>query len=219
MLWNQYHSSSTAGCWIIPRQVQPEGNTARRSAAPGRPSPSEHVGPLLIEVAERALGFRAAGHPLRRPGQPARAAGWHPGQDLAVPAWGERSGRLAANGARPAGPCPLPTGNGAVIEVDRTVNTSGLVSLVGQQADVGLPLAGQRGHLAHGRAADGHLRARWDAAHPGQPEDCCRSCPGTEGGSGARYGATWPPDHLGMTLRPPTPPISVLYLRFAVRSS
>jgi transposase InsO family protein len=52
--------------------------------------------------------------------------------------------RLAANGARPAGPSPLPTGDGAVIEVERTVNATGLVSLGDQQAGVGLPLAGQR---------------------------------------------------------------------------
>ena len=52
--------------------------------------------------------------------------------------------RLAANGARPAGPSPLPTGSGAVIEVDRTVNATGLVSLADQQVGVGSPLAGQR---------------------------------------------------------------------------
>ncbi len=32
--------------------------------------------------------------------------------------------RLAATGGHPAGPCPLPTGEGAVIEVDRTVNAT-----------------------------------------------------------------------------------------------
>jgi hypothetical protein len=52
--------------------------------------------------------------------------------------------RLAANGARLAGPSPLPTGTGAVIEVDRTVSASGLVSLGDQQVGVGSPLAGQR---------------------------------------------------------------------------
>ena len=52
--------------------------------------------------------------------------------------------RLAANGARPAGPSPLPTGDGAVIEVDRTVNATGGVSLGDQQIGVGLPLTGQR---------------------------------------------------------------------------
>jgi hypothetical protein len=52
--------------------------------------------------------------------------------------------RLAANGARPAGPSPLPTGTGAVIEVDRTVNASGLVGLAGDQVSVGFQLAGQR---------------------------------------------------------------------------
>ena len=52
--------------------------------------------------------------------------------------------RLAAYGARPAGPSPLPTGPGAVIEVDRTVNASRLVSLADHQVGVGSPLAGQR---------------------------------------------------------------------------
>jgi transposase InsO family protein len=52
--------------------------------------------------------------------------------------------RLAADGARPAGPSPLPTGKGAVIEVDRTVNATGLVGLAGSQIGVGSQLAGQR---------------------------------------------------------------------------
>ena len=52
--------------------------------------------------------------------------------------------RLAANGARPASASPLPTGDAAVIEVDRTVNATGLVSLADQQVGAGLPLAGQR---------------------------------------------------------------------------
>jgi transposase InsO family protein len=52
--------------------------------------------------------------------------------------------RLAASGARPAGPSPLPAGDGTVIEVDRTVNATGGVSLGDQQIGVGLPLTGQR---------------------------------------------------------------------------
>jgi transposase InsO family protein len=52
--------------------------------------------------------------------------------------------RLKANGARPAGSSPLPAGDGAVIEVDRTVNASGLAGLAGRQVAVGFPLAGQR---------------------------------------------------------------------------
>jgi transposase InsO family protein len=52
--------------------------------------------------------------------------------------------RLAANGARPAGSCPLPTGDGAVTEVDRTVNATGCVNLASHQVGVGLPLTGQR---------------------------------------------------------------------------
>jgi len=52
--------------------------------------------------------------------------------------------RLAANGARPADPCPLPAGKAAVIEVDRTVNASGVVGLARDQVSVGFQLAGQR---------------------------------------------------------------------------
>lgn len=42
-------------------------------------------------------------------------------------------GRLAARGGRPAGPAPLPAGDGAAFEVDRVVNNSGLVGLGGHQ--------------------------------------------------------------------------------------
>jgi transposase InsO family protein len=42
-------------------------------------------------------------------------------------------GRLAARGGRPAGPAPLPGGDGAAFEVDRVVNNSGLVGLGGHQ--------------------------------------------------------------------------------------
>jgi transposase InsO family protein len=52
--------------------------------------------------------------------------------------------RLAANGARPAGSCPLPAGAAAVIEVDRTVNASGVIGLASDQVSVGVQLAGQR---------------------------------------------------------------------------
>ncbi len=52
--------------------------------------------------------------------------------------------RLAADGARPAGPSPLPAGNGAAIEVERMVNGVGLAGLGGTQLNVGYELAGQR---------------------------------------------------------------------------
>jgi transposase InsO family protein len=52
--------------------------------------------------------------------------------------------RLAAAGARPAGPPPLPAASGDVIEVERTVNASGNVSLGDHMISAGLPLAGQR---------------------------------------------------------------------------
>jgi hypothetical protein len=52
--------------------------------------------------------------------------------------------RLAAHGARPAGPSPLPSGTGSAIGVERMVNGCGLASLAGVQFNVGLELAGQR---------------------------------------------------------------------------
>ena len=51
--------------------------------------------------------------------------------------------RLSAAGAQPAGPPPLPPASGDVIEVDRTVNASGNVSLGDRIVSAGLPLAGQ----------------------------------------------------------------------------
>ncbi|MFD7767621.1 IS481 family transposase [Streptomyces sp. NPDC059787] len=42
-------------------------------------------------------------------------------------------GRLAVRGGRPAGPAPLPGGDGAAFEVDRVVNNGGLVGLGGRQ--------------------------------------------------------------------------------------
>src|SRR6516162_4273337 len=52
--------------------------------------------------------------------------------------------RLAASGARPAGPSPLLAGTGTAIEIERTVNATGLVGLAGGQVSVGYQLAGQR---------------------------------------------------------------------------
>jgi Integrase core domain len=52
--------------------------------------------------------------------------------------------RLAADGARQAGPSPLPCGNGSAVEVERIVNGTGLVGLAGTQLSVGYELAGQR---------------------------------------------------------------------------
>jgi Integrase core domain len=52
--------------------------------------------------------------------------------------------RLAADGARPAGPSPLPSGKGPAVEVERMVNGTGLVGLAGRQLSVGYELAGQR---------------------------------------------------------------------------
>src|SRR6516164_7596014 len=52
--------------------------------------------------------------------------------------------RLRANGAVPAGGPPLPPPSGGVIEVDRTVNASGNISVGNHVISAGAPLAGQR---------------------------------------------------------------------------
>jgi hypothetical protein len=52
--------------------------------------------------------------------------------------------QLAARGGRAAGPSPLPVGDGAAFEVDRTVNNSGLVGLAGHQVLAAEILCGRR---------------------------------------------------------------------------
>jgi len=97
--------------------------------------------------------------------------------------------RLAAAGARPAGPPPLPPACGKVIEVDRTVNASGNVSLGDRIVSAGLPLAGQRvtlrldGPVAHVLAGGVLVRT---VACPVPPEARPRL-------RGARPGTAQPP--------------------------
>jgi hypothetical protein len=52
--------------------------------------------------------------------------------------------RLSANGAVPAGAPPLPPPEGSVIEIERTVNASGNISVGNHVISAGSPLAGQR---------------------------------------------------------------------------
>ncbi len=97
--------------------------------------------------------------------------------------------RLAAAGASPAGPPPLPPASGDVIEVERTVNASGNVSLGDHMLSAGLPLAGQRvtlrldGPVAH--ILTGGILARTIAC-PLLPEARSRL-------RGARAGTAQPP--------------------------
>jgi hypothetical protein len=62
--------------------------------------------------------------------------------------------RLAAAGAQPAGPPPLPAASGDAIEVERTVNASGNVSIADHVISAGLPLDGQRVTQAQGSNYD-----------------------------------------------------------------
>jgi hypothetical protein len=52
--------------------------------------------------------------------------------------------RLAGDGARPAGPPPLPADTGTANEIDRVVNGVGVAGLAGKQVNVGYELADQR---------------------------------------------------------------------------
>jgi hypothetical protein len=108
--------------------------------------------------------------------------------------------RLAASGARPAGPPPLPPVSGDVIEVERTVNASGNVSLGNHMLSAGLPLAGQRitlrldGPVVH--ILSGGILARTIACPvPQEARSRLR---------GARAGTAQPPhlpEHLTVTRR------------------
>ena len=97
--------------------------------------------------------------------------------------------RLAASGARPAGPPPLPPASGGVIEVERTVNASGNISVGDHIISAGLPLAGQRvtlrldGPVAH--VLSGGILTR-TVACPVPPEARSRL-------RGARAGSAHPP--------------------------
>jgi hypothetical protein len=72
--------------------------------------------------------------------------------------------RLRANGAVPAGAPPLPPPSGGVIEIDRTVNASGNISVGNHVISAGSPLAGRRvtvrldGPVAHILADGGAVR-------------------------------------------------------------
>ncbi len=72
--------------------------------------------------------------------------------------------RLAAAGARPAGPPPLPPASGNVTEIERTVSASGSISIGDHVISAGMPLAGQRitvrldGLVAHIIAGGVHVR-------------------------------------------------------------
>ena len=95
-------------------------------------------------------------------------------------------GRLLASGATPAGQPPLPPATGPVIELERTVNAAGTISLGGHVISAGMPLAGQRvtvrldGPVAHILTAGTltrtvacpvpeHARLRLRGARNGQP--------------------------------------------------
>ena len=102
--------------------------------------------------------------------------------------------RLAASGARPANPCPLPAGKAAVIEVDRTVNASGLADLARKQVSVGFQLAGQRvtlrmeGALMAVIGSDGNLPRTMACPIPAERRYRLR---------GARRGRSLPPQPGG----------------------
>jgi transposase InsO family protein len=97
--------------------------------------------------------------------------------------------RLRANGAVPAGAPPLPPPSGQIIEVERTVNASGNISVGCHVISAGSPLAGQRvtvrldGPVAH-ILADGNAVRTIACPVPQPARHRLR---------GARAGTTGPP--------------------------
>jgi transposase InsO family protein len=82
--------------------------------------------------------------------------------------------RLAATGARPGGPPPLPKAQpGAAIEVERVVSKDGQVHLAGRYVIAAEILGGRRGRHPHRADHPDALRSRHPraAAHPAQPAD------------------------------------------------
>ena len=75
--------------------------------------------------------------------------------------------RLAADGARPAGPPPLRAGTGTAVEVERMVNGTRLIGLAGRQLNVGYDLAGSASRC-------GWTAPRW----PSSATTACSCAPG-----------------------------------------
>ena len=90
-------------------------------------------------------------------------------------------GRLAASGARPARPPPLPPASGDVIEVERTVNASGNVSL-GRSPDQRRAAAGRAaGDAAAGRPGRSHPVRRHPGPHHRLPRPATSAVPAARG--------------------------------------
>ena len=92
----------------------------------------------------RSGAGRTRGHDLGGRDNSARPAGRRPAQDLAIPAWHYRAGPHGRRRRPACRSAPLPIGTGTAIEAERMVNAAGLVSLAGDQVNVGFELAGQR---------------------------------------------------------------------------
>jgi hypothetical protein len=114
--------------------------------------------------------------------------------------------RLAASGASPAGPPPLPPASGEVIEVERMVNASGNVSLGNYILSAGLPLAGQRVTLR----LDGPVAHILSGGVPARTIACPVPQEARSRLRGARAGTAQPP-------RPPDP--ATVTRRISVRGA
>ena len=105
--------------------------------------------------------------------------------------------RLRASGAVPAGAPPLPPGSGNVIEIERTVNASGTISVGNHVISAGSPLAGQRVTVR----LDGRSRTSSPPALPSAPSPArSRRPPGT----GCAEPAPQPPGHHSCPPRSPS---------------
>ena len=163
---------------------------ASRGAGPDGPAVGEPVDRRTADLA-RARPGRAHRPAVGRAEPGPRPAGRPPDQDPAVPAGRPDLARCRRR-RPPAGPPPLPPASGDVIEVDRTVNASGNVSLGSRIISAGLPLAGQRvtlrldGPVAHVLASGVLTRTVACPVPPRRGPGCAAPAPEPPGRPAAR---------------------------------
>jgi transposase InsO family protein len=106
--------------------------------------------------------------------------------------------RLRANGAVPAGGPPLPPPSGQIIEIERTVNASGNISVGNHVISAGSPLAGQRITVR----LDGPVAHILADSNPVRTVACPVPQPARHRLRGARAGTAGPPQLPGpLTVR------------------
>jgi hypothetical protein len=190
---------------------QPSAPTTPREVVPAVAAPGSAVevdrvvppsGNLWLSGQQIWLGPALAGRTIRLWAGPDRVHVLLDGHRIkTLPSRLDRTdlARLAATGAAPAGPPPLPPPAGSVIEVERSVSASGNVSVGNHVLTMGQPLAGSGSPSAWTArsptsSATAPSPALSPAQSPNRPVPCCaahapepwagHSCPNRSGSEG-----------------------------------